>query len=261
MMQNLEMAQGVGSSIWLSTGFHARPDDGLNLLECVAYVAGLEHSSYPDSACPVISEVARLIAERADERDRQVLVHYILPLSCSAASYQVMFQRLYYLVDFTLRQLAPAVLYYKGQPALAEAMAALPLIRDVASAEAARPLLRSLFLHAYLTPSTVSGAHIINQLESLAGAASRVFAADSDALHILQQFEATLVRFDSASASPLASPLFSHKRVLLENLLCIGPNRQVPPEVIARRRERMATLEAEMAQGRVGRRAGAAVEH
>lgn len=260
-MQNLEMAQGGGSSIWLSTGFHTGPVDGLNLLECVSYVAGLEHSSYPESACPVISEVARLIAEGVEEHDRQVLVQYILPLSCSAASYSVMLKRLYYLVDFTLRQLAPAVLHYKGQSALAEAIAALPVIRDADTADSVRPALRSLFLQAYLTPATVPSAHIINQLEALAGAASRIFAADGDALRILQQFEATLARFNAESTFRQASPLFCHKRVLLENLLCIGPNLKVPAKVVSRRRERMAALEAEMAQGLVGRRAGSATEH
>lgn len=246
--------------IWLSTGFHESREDGMNILECVAYISGAEHSSYPPSACPVISEVVRTVAERATEAERQTLVQYILPIACSAAADSVIYKRLFYCVDFVVRQLAPATLTYFGRVSDALALQNLPEIKDIDSAETARQALRGLFINAFLDPVATKLSHTLGQLESMAHNAAKVLSTDGDALTVLIQLKATLTRFEMQADANLANMLFVLKRVLLENLLCIGPNRPVQPELIKLRRQRIARLEAKMASGTIGRVPGAESE-
>lgn len=255
-----ETARTAIRGIWLSTGFHETREDGMNILECVAYICGHEHSSYPPSACPVISEVVRTIADRASEEDRQTLAQYILPIAFSVASDSVAYKRLFYCVDFVVRQLAPAALTYFGRVSDAMALQTLDDIKDIESAELARQALRRLFMTAFLDPASTTISHTFGQLEKMAHNAAKVLSSDGDALTVLIQLKATLTRLEGYADETLANLLFALKLVLLENLLCIGPNRPVQPELIRLRRQRMAQLESKMASGAFGRRPGAATE-
>lgn len=232
----------------------------MNILECVAYICGDEHSSYPPSACPVISEVVRAIADRANEEERQTLAAYILPIACSVAPDSVTYKRLFYCVDFVVRRLAPIALTYFGRVADAKAMQKLDEITDIASAEVARQALRHLFMSAFLDPASTKMSHTLGQLEKMAHNAAKVLSSDGDALTVLIQLKATLTRFEGLADEALANRLFGLKRVLLENLLCIGPTRPVQPELLRLRRQRLAQLESKMTSGAFGRRPGAETE-
>lgn len=250
-------SQKVKSSTWLSTGFHARPTAGMNIMECAAYISGQEHSSYPLSVCPVLSEIARRIADHAQDEDRQLLWQYLLPLSCSRARDAVACQRLFYAVDFVVRRLAPSILAQARLVEEAALLQALRPIREPEHAETAQQLLRGLFVRAYLHPARVPFAHIFSQLQTLAGTAAAILTPDSEAWEVLRALNRTFGRLEASAGDHLANLIFAHQRVLLENLLCLGPNLPLTQEVLAYRRARLAQLEARMACGKVGRQAGA----
>lgn len=247
-------------AIWLSRGFHESPADGMNIMECVAYVCGQEHSSYPSSACPVIAEVVRNIADTASEENRQTLSQFIMTIACSASSEAVMTKRLYYCVEFLVRQLAPVALSRLGMQPEAVLLTKLPAIYDAKSAEYAQETLRRLFMGAYLNPMTSKLSHTLNYMEAMAGTAARMMTADVEPITLLRQLRATTDRFEAVADTSLANTLFGQKRQLLENLLCIGPNNPVPQDLKNLRRQRLVRLEAKMASGAFGRQAGSDTE-
>jgi len=246
--------------IWLSTGFHETPEEGMSIMECVAYVCGEEHSSYPLRACPVISELVRDIADHASDRDRQTLVQFILPIACSVASEEVTHKRLFYCVDFVARTLAPDVLTYFCRIEEARALQKLSPIRDTRTAQEAHMALRTLFLSAYLNPTHRVLSRTYDQLVQLVDHASKVLSSDGDALTVLLMLKAALARFESQADSYVANMIFERKRVLLENVLCIGPNLPVQPEVLTLRRQRLERLERKMSVGSFGRAPGSKSE-
>jgi hypothetical protein len=247
-------------AIWLSRGFHESPEDGMNIMECVAYVCGQEHSSYPSAACPVIAEVVRNIADTASEVHRQTLVQFIFPIACSASSEAVMTKRLYYCVEFLLRQLAPVALSQLGMHPEAVMLKTLPTIQDAGAAEYAQKTLRRLFMGAYLNPVTSKLSHTLSTMEGMASTAARMMTNDVEPITLLRQLRATMDRFEAVADAHLANTLFGQKRVLLENLLCIGPNKPVPEDLKTLRRQRLTRLEAKMANGTFGRQAGSDTE-
>jgi hypothetical protein len=257
MAQNQAQSPKAKSSTWLSTGFHMRPTDGMNIMECAAYISGQEHSSYPLNVCPVLSEISRRIADHAQDEDRQSLWQYLLPLSCSRARDAVTCQRLFYAVDFVVRRLAPSILTQVRLVEEATLLQALQPIREPEQAETAQQLLRGLFVRAYIHSERVPVAHIFSQLQALAGTAAAILAPGSEAWEVLRALNRTFGRLESYSGDHMANLIFAHQRVLLENLLCIGPNLPLTPDVLAYRRARLEQLEARMACGQVGRRAGA----
>jgi hypothetical protein len=236
-------------------------EEGLNIMECVAFVCGQEHSSYPTTACAVISEVARTIADGASDEDRQSLVEYILPISLSAASERVMFKRLFYCVDFVVCQLAPAALTYLGLPREANALHSLDEITDIASAEKAREGLRKLFVSAFVHPSTAHQISLtLSQLETAAHRAAQVWSSECDALMVLQALKGVMTRFEKQADARLANMLFKQKRTLLKNLLDIGPSKQRDGDLIRVYRRNLSILQSNMARGTFGRRPGSETE-
>lgn len=60
----------------LKRGNHKRSEDGLCVLEAVAWFAGELHSDHPRCVCPLIAHYCRSLNDRLDDR-RQDLVPYI----------------------------------------------------------------------------------------------------------------------------------------------------------------------------------------
>jgi hypothetical protein len=257
MVSESEAAGRVTSSIWLSTGHHVRREDGMNIMECVAYVCGEEHSSYPTTACPVISEVARTIADAACDTDRQTLVDFIYPIACSGATDTVTFKRLFYCVDFVVRQLAPAALLYLNLPQEASALQSLEEIRETKSAERVYESMRKLVVES-LIYSKASPS--LSELHRAVHMASRVLSSDCDALSVLLALKGVMRRFEKQADSHLANMLFRQKHTLLKNLLEIGPTKPVDPDVLRARRRNLLILQSGMAKGWYGRMPGSEQE-
>jgi hypothetical protein len=228
---------------------HASPEDWLNILECIAYICGLEHSSYPPCVCPVTGDLVRSIADRATPAQRQTLVKFIVPLSISGANREITHKRLFYCVDYIVRQMTPAALTHLGLIREAMELEDLPTIEDVTSAEEARDALRRLFLNAFIDPDKVKISMTLSELEKAAHTASKVLDSDGDALSVLRALRAIAVRLDKAADPSLSNVLFEYKRQLIENMLAIGPSLPVQAEVVRLRQQRLAQLDRKMARG------------
>ena len=82
----------------LKRGNHDRPEDGLCVLEAVAWFEGEAHSDHPKCVCPVLAHFSRSFNDRLDER-RQELVPYIPHLANSVARPEIVLSRLGLLAD------------------------------------------------------------------------------------------------------------------------------------------------------------------
>ena len=77
----------------LRKGNHARPEQGLCVLEAVAWFEGESHSDHPECVCPVIAHYCRALNDRL-EQNRQALVAYIPRLVNTRAAPEVFAARL-----------------------------------------------------------------------------------------------------------------------------------------------------------------------
>jgi hypothetical protein len=122
----------------LDKGSHASREEGLCIMEAVAYVAGEPHSDHPRCACPVIAAFARRLNDRMSDTERQRLVAYIPRLVGSRATRTVERHRAYVAADFAVRDAAVRALRSARRTADANKLARLPPIVDRATAEGAR---------------------------------------------------------------------------------------------------------------------------
>ncbi len=77
----------------LKRGNHDRPEDGLCVLEAVAWFEGEAHSDHPKCVCPVLAHYCRAFNDRLDDRRRE-LIPYIPRLANTLGSPAVMLSRL-----------------------------------------------------------------------------------------------------------------------------------------------------------------------
>jgi hypothetical protein len=56
----------------VAAGAHDRPEDGMCVMEMVAYVAGEQHSDHPQCVSPVIATFMRTWNDGLGDRDRQM---------------------------------------------------------------------------------------------------------------------------------------------------------------------------------------------
>ena len=82
----------------LKRGNHERPEDGLCVLEAVAWFEGESHSDHPKCVCPVLAHFSRSFNDRLDQR-RQDLIPYIPRLANTVATPEVVLSRLRLLAD------------------------------------------------------------------------------------------------------------------------------------------------------------------
>lgn len=73
------------SSFELKRGNHERPEDGLCVLEAVAWFECGAHSDHPKCVCPVLAHFCRSFNDRLDQR-RQELIPYIPRLANTAGA-------------------------------------------------------------------------------------------------------------------------------------------------------------------------------
>ena len=78
MTVTLDDPQGWLDQITLQHGSHPSPDDGLCVMEAVAYLAGEPHSDHPDCVSPVLGAFLRSWNDSLPDQDRQVLKPYAL---------------------------------------------------------------------------------------------------------------------------------------------------------------------------------------
>ena len=113
--------------ITLKHGSHTTREEGVCLLEAVAWVAGEPHSDRPACACPIMAAIGRRLNDRIsrdDDATRTALLRpAVLILVGSKATRDVERRRMYLALDWSLREIVPQ--WFDLVPSLAEYAAAL----------------------------------------------------------------------------------------------------------------------------------------
>lgn len=233
--------------IRISPGEHSEFGPEMNVLECVAFVAKVEHSSYPLCACPVASFLVLDMAESATPAQRQQLAQFILPLSSSAANLGVVFERLVFSADYTIRTLAPRLLTRFGLPDEAACLEALPPLINARRARQASDVLRKLFLATLLSPERSSSSLALLQLQQCAEIAALVHQQDAGWLSVLKAVCSVNACCRKRADVETGAALFEMNFAMVEALLNIGPVKLEDGEM-QYRKQRLARLASFMAQ-------------
>jgi hypothetical protein len=134
-------------NIRLARGSHSKREQGVCLMEAVAWFAGEKHSDHPKCVDPALAAYGRALNDHLRDDDRQLLKPLIPRLVGTVGSYALMQRRAYLLVDRHMRVNMPAFLRdlpNKPRPDLAERFEALPPMVDGNSADRARDLAREV---------------------------------------------------------------------------------------------------------------------
>jgi hypothetical protein len=130
-------------SITLSDGAHSKREDGLCLMEAVAYFANEPHSDSPACASPVLTRFGIRLNDRFRDDERQLLKPLIPRLIGTRTTAEHDQRRAFVLVDAAVREIVPLALEIRW-PDLAEKLRTIAPIVDRASADAARPVAREV---------------------------------------------------------------------------------------------------------------------
>ena len=123
-------------SLVLQKGAHDNPEQGMCIMEAVAFVAGEPHTDSPICASPTIASFLRSWNDSLPDDKRQQLKPYIKRLVGSRGSEEIELARCWMASDWLNCEVAPAFLELAGKVEEAAALRALPPIRDAASAKA-----------------------------------------------------------------------------------------------------------------------------
>ena len=130
----------------LLRGWHASREDGLCVLEAVAWFAGLAHSDQPECTDPVVAAYARALNDALPDEQRARLIPYI-PRLAGTADGRPPEKRALIAVDRAVRVLAPLALRAAGLTDEAVKLESLPVIdsadRAARAAWAARAAARA----------------------------------------------------------------------------------------------------------------------
>ena len=161
----------------LSSGAHKSPQDGICIMECVAYINGEEHSDKPACACPVITAFAIRTNDWMIDSERSQLLPFVLRIAGSKATKEIERQRGYIAADYAVRVFAPIALRARSLEDLAKRMEECQPITDKDSSLAARNMARQVRVTAYAYAATVATA----AADAAAADAAAYAAADAAA--------------------------------------------------------------------------------
>ena len=173
------------TGITLAKGGHETPDEGLCLLEAVAFLAGERHSDHPVCTSRVLGEMGRGLNDVLPDELRQQLVPLIpgLPGTADDGHDEA---RSYLALDWLIRTWLPA--WLDLSPACWEDAAAvreLGRIVDLASAERAGPVVRQAGQTAAAAGDAAGAAGAAaGDAAGAAGAVARAAAWDAAWAHM-----------------------------------------------------------------------------
>ncbi len=124
-------------SLTLLSGGHSSRDEGVCLMEAVAWVAGEPHSDRPECTDPVLGAYGRAVNDFMTDEERRLLVPLVPRLVGTAGNAALSLRRAMLIVDGTVRQVVPLVLEAAGLSGDADKLRKLSPIVDKESAEAA----------------------------------------------------------------------------------------------------------------------------
>ena len=127
----------------LENGSHEGPDEGVCLMEAVAWLAREPHSDEPKCVCPVLGAFGRGLNDRLDVERRQRLKP-LIPALIGTASDGHAEARGFMAMDWIVRTYTPAWLRLAGLDTEADGLQSLPEIVDMETLDAARGRLRAV---------------------------------------------------------------------------------------------------------------------
>lgn len=127
--------------IYLTSGAHTHRDDGVCLLEAVAWFAGEPHSEFPMCVSPVLTAFGHQLNDALPDGKRQRLTPLIPRLVGTAGDGRDE-QRGYAALDWLVRVYAPVWSDLAGLTGEAQALRDLRRIADWSTAQAAEPVVR-----------------------------------------------------------------------------------------------------------------------
>ena len=130
-------------SLVLQRGNHTTREEGVCLLEAVAWWAGESHSDHPAGVSPVLAAFGREWNDgMRSDAERVQLVQYILLLAGTAGDPDADARRAWMAADWLIRTHLPAWLRLAGLRDHAAPLAALPVVGPE-TAEAAYPMIHA----------------------------------------------------------------------------------------------------------------------
>jgi hypothetical protein len=172
----------------LAKGSHRDRNQGVCLMEAVAWFADLPHTDRPVCVDPVLGAFGRVLNDRFTDAERQQLVDLIPQLVGTAGDQNLSRRRAYLLVDRVIRQILPLV-YGDRWPEHAKAMRDLAEVKDADSAQAARDVCRAArananaaaYYAAYDAANAANAAYYAAYDANAANAANAAAYAANDA--------------------------------------------------------------------------------
>src|SRR6478735_8788911 len=120
----------------LKSGAHSGPDDGMCLLEAVAWVAGEPWSDHPQCVDPVLASFGRAWNDSLSDADRtRLLAPFVPRLVGTRSTPEVQDRRAFMAADWAVRVFTPAWLRLAG---LDEHATALSVLNELSSVESCR---------------------------------------------------------------------------------------------------------------------------
>lgn len=163
------------STITLSRVAHNTPDDGMCLMEAVAYVRDLGHNDRPPCVSPVLSAFGRNLNDILPGRPRQQLVQ-LIPLLPGTAGDGHDEARSYMALDWLIRVYLPTWLELAGITKEAKTLRELGQIVDLVSAQRVRPAVLAGRKKADAA-GDAAGAALVPTVETLQQSAIDLFTA------------------------------------------------------------------------------------
>ena len=133
----------------LKHGAHDSPDDGLCVMEAVAYFAGEPHSDKPKCCCPTIAAFLRSWNDTLKDEERQMLKPYALKAIGTNKGKELSEKRAYMVADWFIRTYTPTWLELAKLNDRAATLRALPEIVDAKAAKASETALGEASKAAY----------------------------------------------------------------------------------------------------------------
>jgi NADH dehydrogenase/NADH:ubiquinone oxidoreductase subunit G len=196
----------------LAPGSHADRDQGVCLMEAVAWFAGERHSDAPACVSPYLRQFGIALNDRADDARRQLLVRFV-PLVVGTAGDGLDDARRWIGADHAIRVSAPRWLDRAGLADHAAALRALPPITDEAACKSSRVAARAAQKAAYvrrdqaLAPLRATVAAAVAKVlkdKPVAVAAAADAAADAAAAVAADAADAVAVAADAAADAAAA---------------------------------------------------------
>jgi hypothetical protein len=130
--------------VTLQSGAHSSPDDGLCVVEAVAYIAREQHSDHPVCVSPVIATFLRSWNDALSTDDRQRLKDLIPVVMDTVSTPEDENRRAWMCVDWLVRGYTPAWLRLAGLSAQADRLANLPQLKEGVDVPSIGPVIEAV---------------------------------------------------------------------------------------------------------------------